>query len=85
MKNDIKTVYLDIRGGQHATKSDAAKANRLIMASYNMIDVIDWEDFGVGSLLPRCESDGGIDEHGKAIIEYARAMVAIHGMKDGAK
>lgn len=28
-----KTIYLDIRGGQHESKPDAAKANRLIAAA----------------------------------------------------
>lgn len=82
MKSDIKTIYLDTRGGQHESKSDAAKANRLITAASRFVaGLTDGIHHDRRELFPRCV-DGGIDEHSKNIIEYARAVVAIHGMKD---
>lgn len=75
MKNDIKTVYLDIRGGQHESKADAAKANRLIAAASKVADDL---ECNLADLI-------GSAADGHNLIEYARAVVAIHGMKDGAK
>ena len=78
MSNDITTVYKDKAGNDHATKGAAKKANRLIDASVTYGDSI-----GVNhkDMIPQCE-DGGIDEQGKDAIEYARAVVAIYGMRD---
>lgn len=81
MSEKIKAVYLDSNGNQHDSKNAAKKANRLIEAAATLAGnlIIDGDQ-----LVPTCE-DGGIDDQGQSIIEFARAVVSIYGMKDKAK
>lgn len=80
--NDIKTVYLDSNGNLHTSKSGAAKANRLIKAANlsNLEGAVEW-----ASAICDGEEVCATEEHCAAVIEFARAVVAIFGMKDGAK
>lgn len=81
MKNDIKTVYLDANGNQHESRGGAAKANRLI-ESANLSNLEGASQFASGLLADR--DDSYFDSYDE-VIEFARAVVAIVGMKDGAK
>lgn len=86
MSNDIKTVYKDKSGRAHDTRAQARKANRLIDAAAFLSQFVDNTYDGDDSLESRTGDllGGVIDEVTPAIIEYARAVVAIFGMKDKA-
>lgn len=73
--SEIKTVYLDNDGNQHETKAAARKANRVIDA----FDVLHGSDMAdaVESLVSN-KTDFKVE----CLIEFARAVVAIYGMKD---
>ncbi len=86
MSNDIKPIYQDKSGNTHDTRAAAKKANRVVDAAN-----------GLASALADCEVDhfAGLlgadlldDKSGHFFrvdaIEYARAVVAIYGMKDKA-
>lgn len=80
MKTDIKTVYLDSNGNQHESKSAAAKANRLLEAAKlsNLEGAVEW-----AAAICDGEEVCATEEHSAAVIEFARSVVAIFGMKDG--
>ena len=82
--SDIKTIYKDSNGNEHATRAQAKKANRLIDAAAFLSQFVDNAYEGNDSLESRTSDllGGVIDEVAPAIIEFARAVVAIYGMKD---
>lgn len=86
MSEKIKAVYLDSDGNQHETKATAKKANRLIAAADAVSDDIDTAYNGEQSLSAHARAlagDGRDDpEIDAKIIEFARAVVAIYGMRD---
>ena len=79
MSNNIKTVYKDINGNEHETRAQAKKANRLIDA----FDAIDGADLH-NPTMGLAAGDPDVVSGESYLIEYARAVVAIYGMKDKA-
>ena len=83
MSNDIKPIYQDKSGNTHDTRAAAKKANRLIDAAATMSPLI---DDGGSTLNAWTEAmlASQADEESRSLIEYARSVVAIYGMKDKA-
>lgn len=87
MSEQIKAVYLDSNGNQHDTKAAAKKANRLIGAATELHDALDAiepmhrPEFMSMSNEQTLSTEPGIKP---AVIEFARAVVSIYGMKDKA-
>lgn len=73
MSNDIKPIYPDKSGNTHDTRAQAKKANRLIDAA---------EAIAKGLGLDISEP---LKLKSHEAVEYARAVVAIYGMKDKEK
>ena len=77
--SDIKAVFKDLDDNEHDTRAQAKKANRIIMA-FNDIEGCDLHHvtMGVAAMDPDVISGAG------RLIEYARSIVAVYGMKDKA-
>ncbi len=72
MSNDIKPIYPDKSGNTHETRAKAKKANRLIDGAESLA-----EGLGVDISTP-------LKIKSNEVIEFARSVVAIYGMKDKA-
>ena len=79
MSDKIKPVYPDSDGNHHNTLAKAKKANRLIDA-FDAIDGVDLHHATMGLAA----GDPDVVSGASGTIEYARAVVAIYGMKDKA-
>lgn len=95
MSEKIKAVYLDSDGNQHDTKAAAKKANRLIEAARTLLDdiigdtniIVDGEGYTTEAdwlTIKNEDESTELDERSVMIIEFARAVVSIYGMRDKA-
>ena len=80
MSEKIKAVYLDIDGNQHETKATAKKANRLIDSAVNLSEELTM--MKISTMSKMLVGDELASEPRADIIEFARAVVAIYGMRD---